>query len=168
MMHGLTNPKFRVLASTSKPSTANEHWHTDHNTNSKSAHNTYEWYCACRKLNSSLIRSQFSATVNFSCPGCGGGPCWRRHHRLATVSVSQHLLLYISTKSTAHIKHIDQIPVHVMKSHESWGKAALITATTGEWTTTLPGPFTPDREITGTHWMSLGWPRSRSGRFWGR
>jgi hypothetical protein len=36
---------------------------------------TYEWYCACRKLNSSLIRSQVSATVNLSCPGCGGGPC---------------------------------------------------------------------------------------------
>lgn len=35
---------------------------------------TYEWYCACRKLNSSLIRSSVSAMVNFSGPW-GGGPC---------------------------------------------------------------------------------------------
>ena len=35
---------------------------------------TYEWYCACRKLNSSLIRSNVSAIVNFNGP-CGGGPC---------------------------------------------------------------------------------------------
>lgn len=36
--------------------------------------NTYEWYCACRKLNSSLILSSVSAIVNFIGP-CGGGPC---------------------------------------------------------------------------------------------
>ena len=35
---------------------------------------TYEWYCACRKLNSSLILSNVSAIVNFIGP-CGGGPC---------------------------------------------------------------------------------------------
>lgn len=36
---------------------------------------THLWYCACKKLNSSLIRSQFSVTVNLNgCVGCGG-PC---------------------------------------------------------------------------------------------
>lgn len=34
---------------------------------------THLWYCACRKLNSSFIRSQFSVTVNLKgCVGCGG------------------------------------------------------------------------------------------------
>jgi len=35
----------------------------------------YLWYWACKKLNSSLIRSQESPTENLNgCPGCGG-PC---------------------------------------------------------------------------------------------
>jgi ribosomal protein L19E len=34
---------------------------------------THLWYCAWRKLNSSLIRSQDSGIVNLNCcPGCGG------------------------------------------------------------------------------------------------
>lgn len=36
---------------------------------------TYLWYCACRKLNSSLILSHESPTVNLKgCPAWGG-PC---------------------------------------------------------------------------------------------
>lgn len=34
---------------------------------------TYVWYWACKKLNSSLIRSNVSTMVNFRGP-CGGGP----------------------------------------------------------------------------------------------
>jgi hypothetical protein len=33
----------------------------------------YLWYWACKKLNSSLMRSHVSVTVNLNgCPGCGG------------------------------------------------------------------------------------------------
>lgn len=39
---------------------------------------THEWYCACRKLNSSLILSHDSATVNLNgWLGCGG-PCGQK------------------------------------------------------------------------------------------
>lgn len=37
---------------------------------------TYVWYCACKKLNSSLILSSVSAIVNLICPPWGGGP-WK-------------------------------------------------------------------------------------------
>lgn len=48
---------------------------------SRSTTSTYEWYCACRKLNSSLILSSVSAIVNFMGP-CGGGPCkWKREEK---------------------------------------------------------------------------------------
>lgn len=36
--------------------------------------NTHVWYCPCRKLNSSFIRSSVSAIVNLMGP-CDGGPC---------------------------------------------------------------------------------------------
>lgn len=39
--------------------------------------NAYLWYCAWRKLNSSLILSQFSVTVNLNGCVCCGGP-WKR------------------------------------------------------------------------------------------
>lgn len=42
---------------------------------------TYEWYCAWRKLNSSLILSNVSAIVNFSGPW-GGGPCKKNNNLL--------------------------------------------------------------------------------------
>lgn len=42
---------------------------------------TYVWYWAWRKLNSSLILSQVSATVNFSWPGWGGGPCKKKRSK---------------------------------------------------------------------------------------
>lgn len=42
--------------------------------------NTHEWYCAWRKLNSSLILSNVSAIVNFSGPW-GGGPYKNKRKR---------------------------------------------------------------------------------------
>lgn len=39
----------------------------------KSVTDTHLWYCVCKKLNSSLIRSQFSNMVNlYGWVGCGG------------------------------------------------------------------------------------------------
>lgn len=43
--------------------------------NKKNSMSTHLWYCVCKKLNSSLIRSQFSRMVNlYGWFGCGG-PC---------------------------------------------------------------------------------------------
>ena len=43
---------------------------------------THLWYCACRKLNSSFMRSQDSATVNLN--GCPGWGPWGKGRRDTT------------------------------------------------------------------------------------
>lgn len=48
----------------------------------KNHKNTYVWYCACRKLNSSFILSKVSAIVNLIWPPCGGGPCKKKWYCL--------------------------------------------------------------------------------------
>lgn len=62
--------------------------------------NTYVWYCACKKLNSSLILSSVSAIVNLICPPWGGGP-WNNTNSDVIKAFDE-----ISLRTKMHIEEI--------------------------------------------------------------